>query len=120
MYANAQFSSETSSPAKTLIRSGSPITRKVTLVAGVLYAAGSVLGTVTADGKAKLSAAASSDGSQTPDVVLPYAVDTRDGEKQAVVYERADLIGDQLVLGAGHTLTSIREGLRLKSITFSI
>ncbi len=67
MYANAQFSSETSSPAKTLIRSGNPVTRKVTLVAGALYAAGSVLGTVTADGKAKLSAAAAVDGSQTPD-----------------------------------------------------
>lgn len=120
MYANAQFSSETSSPAKTLLRSGTPVTRKVTLVAGALYAAGTVLGTVTADSKAKLSVAAAGDGSQTPDVVLPYAVDARDGEKQAIVYERADLIGDQLVLGAGHTLASIREGLRAKGITFSV
>jgi hypothetical protein len=120
MFERAFYTTQESTAPKTLIRSGSPVTRKVTLLAGAAFAAGSVLGTVTASGKATLSASAASDGSQTPNFVLPYAVDATGGDVEAIVYETADLVGEALVLGAGHTLASIRDGLRAKGITYSV
>lgn len=119
MYERAFYSTETSTAPATLIRNGSPITRKVVLVGGAKYPLGAVLGIVTADKKAKLSVAAAADGSQEPSFVLPYAVDATAGDAEAVVYEKADLIGEALVLGEGHTLASIRETLRDKGITIS-
>lgn len=120
MYERAHMMTTTSVAANTLIRSGSPVTRKVVLLAGLAYAAGSVLGTISANDKATLSVAAADNGSETPDLVLPYAVDATDGDVEAIVYESADLIGEALVLGEGHTLADIREGLRAKGITFSV
>lgn len=71
MYQSAGSTSQTSPVANSLIRAGTPITRKVTLLAGSVYVSGSVLGTITASKKATLSAAAATDGSQVPDFVLP-------------------------------------------------
>jgi len=119
MYERAYATTSTSTAPLTLIRSGSPITRKVTLLAGAVYVAGSVLGTITATNKATLSTAAAVDGSEKPDLVLPYAVDASAADMEAMVYERGDFVGEALTLGAGHTLASIREGLRGKGITFS-
>lgn len=119
MYQSAGTATQSSPVANSLIRSGSPVTRKVTLLAGSVYASGSVLGTVTASKKATLSAAAATDGSQVPDFVLPYGVDATAGDVEAIVYETGNLNGESLVLGAGHTLASIREGLRDKGITIS-
>lgn len=67
----------------------------------------------------KLSAAAATDGSQTPDVILAQDVDATDGDTEALVYETVHAAGSALVLGSGHTLASIREGLRLKGITIA-
>lgn len=118
MYSRAFSSTQQSTPLVTLIRSGTPNTKKVTLLAGAVYAIGSVLGIVTVGGKAVLSAAASNDGSQTPAYVLHYTVDATAGDVEAIAIETGDLIGSQLVLGAGHTLASIRAGLRDLGITF--
>ena len=118
MYSRASHTTTNSTPPVTLIRSGDPVTRKVTLASGAVYAIGSVLGIVTGNGKANLSAAAATDGSQTPAFVLAYSVDASAGDVEAIAYERADLVASALVLGAGHTLASIREGLRGKGITF--
>lgn len=119
MYQSAGSATQSSPVANSLIRSGSPVTRKVTLLAGSVYASGSVLGTITASKKATLSLAAAGDGSQTPDFVLPYGVDATAGDVDAIVYETGNLNGEALVLGAGHTLATIREGLRDKGITIS-
>lgn len=67
----------------------------------------------------KLSLAAATDGSQVPDVVLMQAVDATDGPVEALAYETAQVVGSALTLGAGHTIDSIREGLREKGITIS-
>ncbi len=64
----------------------------------------------------KLSAAAATDGSAEPDVVLAQAVDATDGDVEALAYETGQAIESALTLGAGHTVASIREGLRLKGL----
>jgi hypothetical protein len=68
-------------------------------------------------GKYKLSAAASVDGSQVPDLVLAETCDATDGDKTALAYARGDFVTNALTLGAGHTVASITEGLRAKGIT---
>lgn len=72
------------------------------------YAAGS--------GKYKLSLAAAVDGSETPDMVLAYDADASGGDLEAIAYETANVVAGALTLGTGHTVASIREGLRLKGI----
>lgn len=64
----------------------------------------------------KLSAAAATDGSQIPSYVLMQDADATSGAIEAMVYETADLVESALTLGAGHTIESIREGLRVKGI----
>jgi hypothetical protein len=63
-----------------------------------------------------LSLAAATDGSEEPDLVLAYAVDASAADKEAIAYETATVVSSALVIGTGHTLASIREGLRLKGI----
>lgn len=72
------------------------------------YAAGS--------GKHKLSLAAATDGSEEPDYILAYDIDATDGDIEAIAYETATVVASALTIGAGHTLASIREGLRVKGI----
>ena len=57
----------------------------VTLLAGMPYPVGSVLGKITASGKYTLSPATGADGSQVAMAVLLYAVDATlaDGEKRS-------------------------------------
>lgn len=118
MYSRASATSTSSTAPVTLIRSGAPNTKKVTLLAGQIYLIGSVLGIIDASKKATLSAAAANDGSQAPQYVLSYTVDATAGDVEAMAVETGDLIGSQLVLGAGHTLASIRPALRDLGITF--
>ncbi|HRM66758.1 MAG TPA: head decoration protein [Comamonas denitrificans] len=93
------------------------VARKVTVLSGQVLARGAVLGTITASGKAILSLAAAADGSQTPDLILAEPVDATGGDVAALAYERGDFNSGALTLGAGHTVASIREGLRAKGIT---
>lgn len=72
-----------------------------------------------ADIKYKLSAAAATDGSQNPTVVLAQDADASAGDVEAMSYETAQVVGSALTLGAGHTIDSIREPLRLLGITIS-
>lgn len=72
---------------------------------------------VAAQGEYKLSASAANDGSQTPDLILAEAVNTTSGDVAALAYERGDFNGNALTLGTGHTVASIRDGLRAKGIT---
>ncbi|MDY0105305.1 MAG: head decoration protein [Giesbergeria sp.] len=73
--------------------------------------------TVTAaNGEYKLSASASNDGSQTPDLILAEDVDATAADKPALAYSRGDFNANAITLGAGHTVASITEGLRAKGI----
>jgi hypothetical protein len=66
--------------------------------------------------KYKLSASASTDGSQTPDFILAQDADASSGDVEAIVYETGQFNWSGLTAGAGITLAAIREGLRLKGI----
>jgi hypothetical protein len=92
------------------------IERLVTIAAGADLAKGTVLGRITANGKFKLSASASSDGSQTPDAILAEKANAASADAQAIVYFSGEFNENALTLGAGHTLDSIRIALRAKSI----
>lgn len=68
-------------------------------------------------GKYRLSAAAAVDGSQTPDMVLAETVDATSADVEAIAYETATVVKSALVLGAGHTIATIRDPLRRRGIT---
>lgn len=90
--------------------------RVVTVKSGQNVARGAVVGKDD-DGKYLLSAAGASDGSQTPDLIMAEACDATAGDKTALAYARGDFNANALTLGTGHTVDSIREGLRAKGIT---
>lgn len=107
----ASFSSTAYNPDR-LISGDYPIqTRKVTIDTGVL-ARGAVLGRITATSKYVLSAAAAGDGSEVPRAILLEAVDATSADVEATVAESGEFNEDRITLGAGHTVASIRDGLR--------
>jgi hypothetical protein len=94
----------------------SPIARLVTIASGTSLLRGAVLGKITASGKYKLSASASSDGSQIPDAILAEAVDATSSDKQGIVYFAGEFNELALIFGAGITADNARDTLRDKSI----
>lgn len=68
-------------------------------------------------GKYVVSTAAAVNGSAVPDCVLAETIDATAADKTALAYFRGDFATGGLTLGAGHTVASITEGLRLKGIT---
>lgn len=66
--------------------------------------------------KYKLSAAAATDGSAVPDAILAEDTDASGSDKTTVAYFGGGFDQSKLVLGAGHTAASIKEGLRQKGI----
>lgn len=66
--------------------------------------------------KWKKSLAAATDGSQYPDMVLAQNADASAADVEAIAYETATVVGSALILGTGHTIASIREGLRRRGI----
>lgn len=100
-----------------LARTDGVTTRKVTILAGQVLAAGTVIGKITASSKHVKSLAASNDGSQDPDMVLAESADATAGDVEAIAYETATVVATALTLGAGHTIAGIRPALRDKGIT---
>ena len=92
------------------------IERLVTITGAATLTVGAVLGKITAVGKYQLSLSAAVDGSETPEAILAETVDTTGGDVEAVVYLAGEFNETALTLGAAHTLASIRDGLRDKSI----
>ena len=92
------------------------VARLVTIAEGADLRKGSVLGRVTADGKFKLSASDSKDGSEKPDAILAENAPASDQDVQAVVYFSGEFNEYALTLGEGHTLDTLRPLLRAKNI----
>jgi hypothetical protein len=88
------------------------ITRSVTLLSGQNVIRGTVLGIVTASGKYVLSASASTNGSQTPKAIAAEDSNASGGDKTLLVYIAGEFNENEITLGTGHTVSSIREGLR--------
>lgn len=84
-------------------------TTKITIASGNVVAAGSVLGRITASNAYRLSASASSDGSQVIlPIVLKYDVDASGGDVVADAWIAGKFDPAQLVIGAGHDLAAVR------------
>ena len=92
------------------------VARVVTIASGANLAQGALLGKITASGKFKLSASAATDGSEVPDAILAEAANAAAAEVQAVVYFSGEFNESALSLGAGHTLASVKAGLRDRNI----
>lgn len=92
------------------------ITAEEVITGGAALSRGAVLGRVTANKRLMLSASAAGDGSQVPDAILAEDVDATDGDKRAAVYKAGMFCESQLILGAGHSIASIRQGLRERGI----
>lgn len=64
----------------------------VTLLAGMPYPVGAVLGRITASGKYKLATSGGTDGAQTATAVLLYAVDATLANAEGIVVARGPAI----------------------------
>ena len=76
----------------------------ITLLAGMPYPVGSVLGRITASGKYTLSAATGADGSQVASAVLLYAVDATLADATGIVVARGPTIVSRAGLAYGATV----------------
>lgn len=92
------------------------ISRSITLLSGQNVLRGAVLGTVTSTGKFVLSASASTNGSQTPKAIAAEDCNATSGDKTLLVYIAGEFNENEIILGTGHTVASIREGLRSNGI----
>lgn len=70
----------------------------ITLLAGMPYPVGSVLGKVTASGKYKLATSGGTDGAQTAVAVLLYPVDATLADAQGIVVARGPSIVSRAAL----------------------
>ena len=78
------------------------ISSEMVTITGGNYAAGTVLGKVTADGKYKLHDAAQTDGSQTAIAILYAAVDASSADKLGVITARlAEVNGAEITWKSG-------------------
>lgn len=87
-----------------------------TLLTGANYAAGTVLGKITASGKYTTSLTASSDGSETPVAVLLEDVDASSGDAPGVVLKQGGVDETKLTFGTGHTAASTRDALAARGL----
>ena len=67
-------------------------------------------------GKYRLSATAAVDGSAVPDAILAEATDATAADVATIAYFTGGFDESKLVLGTGHTVASVKEGLRDKGI----
>lgn len=86
--------------------------KKVTVVDSVALEKGAVLGRITSGGKYKLSAAADSDGSETPTAILAEDTDASGGDVEALVYLSGEFVSDELNFGSGHDAASVESAFR--------
>jgi hypothetical protein len=91
------------------------ITEPVTVGAGNLVR-GTVMGRITASGNFIQSLSAASDGSQNPVAILAEDVDASGGAKPGVVYLTGEFKGAALIIGASHTLASVKLAFRALGI----
>lgn len=106
----------TFTPDNTLGGSFPIVTETVTLLAGRVYKKNTLLGKITASKKLTISLSAASDGSEVPDVILAEDVDATESDKIGVVYKSVEINKNSVVVGAGHTIDSVKDILRGKSI----
>ena len=110
------FTSQGSYAPDNLYAGDFPRARRMATIAGGNFPRGTVLGRITATDKYTISLSAAGDGSQVPDAILEEAVDASGGDKVAPIALTGEFNEAALNLGAGHTIASVRQGLRGLSI----
>ena len=88
------------------------VTDEVVIASGQNLVRGAVVGLVTATNKLILSASGATDGSQTPVGIMADDVDATVEDKTAPMYRTGEFNQDDLVLGTGHTIDSVKPTLR--------
>lgn len=112
-----KFASEGTHTPSDLVIQGPITSESIVLASGAgSLTRGTVLGKITASGKYLKSLSGASDGSQTPDLILCEDIDATSADKTTLAYSSGVFNSNALVLGASHTLASIKEGLRAKNI----
>ena len=76
----------------------------ITLLAGMPYPVGAVLGRITASGKYKLATSGGTDGAQTATAVLLYAVDATLADATGIVVARGPAIVSRAALAYDATV----------------
>lgn len=87
----------------------------VTILAGQNLLRGALLGKITASGKYVLSLSAAADGSQTPVAILVEDTNAV-ADTNAPAYVAGDFNANQMTIGTGHTVDSVRDALHGRSI----
>jgi hypothetical protein len=87
-------------------------TAEVTIATGQDLTRGAVLGVITASGQYKLTAVASSDGSQLGTAILAVDIDTSTGAATGIVYTKGEFNEDKLNFGASTDADDVRTALR--------
>lgn len=113
-------------PDQLIVSTANLVSRKFVLMSGQSVSRGQVMGKMTItgsptgdEGKVKKSLTAASDGTETPDSVAAETRDASAGELEILCYTSGRFNGvaiGALILGTGHTMATIREGLRGKGI----
>lgn len=116
----AGFTDYTSvAPDNLLAGDGETFADKGTLITGQNLKRGALLGRITATGKYTLALSASSDGSQTPVVILAEDCDATSADKECLVYKAGTFNINAIILGTGIVLdTATRHALRGLDIFF--
>ena len=110
-------SSETYSPDRLVAGLTQLVTENRILVAGQSLKRGTVVGRITASGKYTLSTAAASDGSEVPYAILADDYDATLGDiGPCAAYTKGEFNERAIILGTGHSLTSVRGALRAGGI----
>jgi len=109
---DASFSSTSQTP-DNLIAGGKPPAKAVPIIllSGENVVRGEALGEITASGKFSASLAAATDGSQVVRAIAAEDKDATAGDKAMHAYVEGEFNQDQITLGAGHTVASIKQGL---------
>ena len=84
----------------------------VTLLAGMPYPVGAVVGRITASGKYKLATSGGTDGAQTAAAVLLYAVDATLADAVGIVVARGPAIVSRAGLASGEQEAAKTAALR--------
>lgn len=107
-------------PVDNLFYSDVPVVTEAAVIAeGEEISRGAVLGKVSPSGELKLSVSNAGDGSETPYAIAADDVDATDGAQRTIVYLKGHFNSRSLSLGTGHTIDSIKAGLRQLGIYLS-
>lgn len=89
------------------------VTENMVLLAGQVLQRGTIVGRITATGKATIATAAATDGSQVPYGILLDYYDATSGDLGGCgVMVKGEFNDNAVIFGAGHTILTVHDALR--------